>query len=190
MELQDEQLAAAFRQGDKKAFEALFRENYEPLCRFAYSFVNDRDEAEDVVQNLFVSFWEKKDDHEIESNLKGYLYRMTRNACLNVLKHKKVVERHAEGSVLSEWSHSEAASDLTIANELEGRIQHAIQSLPEQCRVVFELSRFENLKYAEIAARLKISEKTVENQIGKALRVMREQLKEYLMLVIIVLLLK
>lgn len=190
MELQEEQLIADFRKGDQNTFEQLFKANYEALCRYAYSFVNDRDEAEDVVQNMFVSVWEKRGEMEIQTNLKGYLYRMVRNACLNVLKHKKVVEKHADGSVLTEASHGESASELATTNELEGMIQRAIQTLPEQCRVVFELSRFENLKYGEIAARLEISEKTVENQMGKALRIMREQLKEYLVMVFIFLFLK
>lgn len=190
MELQEEQWVAGFRKGDKIAFEQMFKANYEGLCRYAFSFVNDRDEAEDIVQNMFVNIWEKREEYTIESNVTGYLFRMVRNACLNVIKHKKVVEKHAGSSLHSEASHSESAAELAAANELDGMIQRAIQSLPEQCRLVFELSRFENLKYAEIAARLEISEKTVENQIGKALRVMREQLKDYLAVAFIFLFLK
>lgn len=190
MDLQEEKLIAAFRKGDQQAFETLFKGHYAALCRYGFSFLNDRDAAEDVVQNVFVSMWEKRTDYEIQASFKGYLYRMVRNACLNVLKHEKVVALYAEGNVQSEATHVDQALELATANELGSMIEKAMDKLPEQCRAVFELSRYENLKYSEIAQRLGISEKTVENQIGKALRIMREQLKEYLVLAFIFLFLK
>jgi len=162
----------------------LFNVHYELLCRYAFSFLNDKEDAEDVVQNTFVTLWQKRETLNIRTSLKSYLFSMVRNNCLNKLKHEKVKQDYATFSVIPETTDETSAAALTTGNELENMISRAIESLPEQCRLVFKLSRFENLKYAEIASQLNISEKTVENQMGKALRVMREHLKDYLMIAI------
>lgn len=161
-----------------------FKTHYQSLCNYAYSFLQDRDEAEEIVQTAFASFWEKREAIEINVSPKSYLYSMVRNACLNMIKHEKIKQRHAgEELAVAERVH-DGVSQHVIAGELEGRIRDAIETLPEQCRLIFKLSRFEELKYAEIADQLNISIKTVENQMGKALKIMREQLKEYLPLIL------
>jgi len=158
----------------------LFRTYYQPLCNYAYTFVQDRDEAEEIVQATFMSVWEKRDTLEIKTGVKPYLYAMVRNACLNLIKHEKIKQQHvAHELTLSDHS-IESVSQTVMASELESKINLALNKLPEQCRLVFKLSRFEELKYAEIADQLNISVKTVENQMGKALKIMREQLKDYL----------
>ncbi len=162
-----------------------FKTYYQPLCHYAYTFVQDKDEAEEIVQSTFMSFWEKKEGIEIRTSSKSYLYSMVRNACLNVIKHEKIKLKHAnEELAIAERAH-ESVSQKVMANELELHIQQALEKLPEQCRLIFKLSRFEELKYAEIADQLNLSIKTVENQMGKALKIMREQLKDYLPLIII-----
>jgi len=162
-----------------------FRAHYQPLCNYAYTFVQDRDEAEEIVQSAFLSVWEKRESLEIRTSLKSYLYTMVRNACLNVIKHKKIKQKHVnEELAIADRSH-ESVSQRVYSSELEQRIQVSMEKLPEQCRLVFKLSRFEELKYAEIADQLNISVKTVENQIGKALKIMREELKDYLPLIIV-----
>lgn len=162
-----------------------FRAHYQPLCNYAYTFLQDRDESEEIVQSVFMSFWEKRQAIEIKVSPKSYLYTMVRNACLNVIKHEKIKQRHAgEEIALAERVH-EGVAQHVISYELEDRIRQAIETLPEQCRLIFKLSRFEELKYAEIAEQLNISVKTVENQMGKALRIMREHLKEYLPVIIV-----
>jgi RNA polymerase sigma-70 factor (ECF subfamily) len=109
---------------------------------------------------------------------------MVRNACLNVIKHEKIKQKYAgEELALAEPGYESVAHTVT-SNELETRIRNAIEKLPEQCRLVFKLSRFEELKYTEIADQLNISVKTVENHMGKALKIMREQLKDYLPFII------
>ncbi len=118
----------------------------------------------------------------IDSSLKSYLYRAVRNAALNRLKHEKVKANHV-AFVTSRNENFVSPADELEETELHFRIQRALKKLPEQCRVVFEMSRFEELKYTEIAERLGISVKTVENQMGKALRIMREQLNDYLPLI-------
>lgn len=185
MELAESQARAALQEGNETAFEMLFRTYYKPLCQYAWSFLNDKDEAEEVVQAAFITIWDKKDQIEIQTSVKSYLYRTVRNSCLNVIKHEKVKKVHvAHEMAVGDVSYNNA-SQTVIASELEGRISEAMKALPEQCRLVFQLSRFEELKYAEIAAQLNISVKTVENQMGKALRIMRDQLKDYLPLFLI-----
>jgi len=175
----------ALKEGDETAFEMMFKRHYEGLCNYAYTFLRDRDEAEEVVQSTFISVWEKKQNINIETSLKSYLFRAVRNSCLNAIKHAKIKKKHAEDVVGSAESSHDAVSQGIISIELDQKIGEAMMALPEQCRLIFKLSRFEELKYAEIAEQLNISIKTVENQIGKALKIMREQLKEYLPVLII-----
>ena len=168
---------------DEKAFEQLFKRLYEPLCRSASLLLNDHDEAEEMVQHVFISLWEKRREIKITSSVESYLYRAVRNASLNSIKHEKVKRSFSEEQIILNSS-NKPASYHSLQNELQGEILKAIESLPEQCRLVFKLSRFEDMKYAEIAAELGISIKTVENQMGKALKVLREKLKDYLLLII------
>ena len=177
----------ALTAGDITAFEMLFRTYYQPLCHYAYSFLQDREDAEEIVQSTFLMVWEKRETLAIRTSVKPYLYAMVRNACLNVIKHEKIKQRFAgEEIALGERSH-DAVMHAVASNELEYRIKEAMEELPEQCRMVFKLSRFEELKYAEIAEQLSISVKTVENHMGKALKIMREQLKDYLPLIMVIL---
>lgn len=173
--------------GDITAFEMLFKTYYQPLCNYAYTFLQDREDAEEIVQSTFLLVWEKRETLAIRTSVRPYLYAMVRNACLNVIKHEKIKQRYAgEELALADRSY-ESVAQAVASNELEYRIKVAMDELPEQCRMVFKLSRFEELKYAEIAEQLGISIKTVENHMGKALKIMREQLKDYLPLIIVLL---
>ncbi len=185
VDLPGDQLLVTLQAGDITAFEMIFKTYYQPLCNYAYSFVHDRDEAEEIVQATFLSVWEKKDNLTIHTGVKPYLYAMVRNAALNVLKHEKIKQQHATVELAVAERSTESVTRTVMASELEDRIYKALNKLPEQCRLVFKLSRFEELKYAEIAEQLNISIKTVENQMGKALKIMREQLKDYLPLLIV-----
>lgn len=173
--------------GDVTAFEMLFRTYYQPLCHYAYSFLQDKEGAEEIVQSTFLMVWEKRDTLAIRTSVKPYLYAMVRNACLNVLKHEKIKQKHAGEELAVADRSCDSVSQIVASNELEYKIKAALEALPDQCRMVFKLSRFEELKYAEIAEQLNISVKTVENHMGKALKIMREQLKDYLPLIIVVL---
>ncbi|HSF55542.1 MAG TPA: RNA polymerase sigma-70 factor [Algoriphagus sp.] len=185
MQESDSQVFLAIQSGQTPAFEMLFKTYYQPLCRYANSYLKDPDGAEEIVQAAFIGFWEKRKTISIETSLKSYLYRAIRNACLNELKHEQVKQKYFANESIKEEAKSEPADHLAIHVELEDKIRAAIQTLPEQCRLIFTMSRFEELKYQEIADQLNLSVKTVENQMGKALKIMRAQLKEYLPLLAI-----
>lgn len=170
----------ALRQGDEQVFETIFRTYYERLCNYANTILNDMDEAEEMVQGAFLTVWEKHDTLEIHTSVKSYLYRAVHNSCLNRVKHYKVRKTYGDSvKNQTELLHDDASQDL-IGSELDAIVANAIDSLPDQCKLVFKLSRFENLTYAEIAEQLGISVKTVENHMVKALKVLREKLKDYL----------
>jgi RNA polymerase sigma-70 factor (ECF subfamily) len=181
----DEENYRAIKEGNQIAFEMIFKTHYKPLCHYAHSFLNDKNEAEEVVQTTFIKIWEKKNELSVQSSLKAYLYSMVRNGCLNVIKHEKVKQLHAKWHVQETERSRELVEEKVLSNDLESKIYLAMKALPEQCRLVFQLSRFEELKYQEIADQLQISVKTVENQMGKALKIMRTQLKEYLPLYVL-----
>lgn len=165
---------------DKNSFEKIFRELHVPLCRYAYTFLKDEAEAEETVQNVFVALWERRQDLQILTSMKSYLYQMVHNRCLNSLKHEKIKDTYKQYNQAQINQNPANASHLAIHNELSARIEEAIADLPEQCRRVFQMSRVDELKYSEIAEILSISIKTVENHMGKALKILREKLAEYL----------
>jgi len=185
VDLPEQQQIEALVAGNITAFEMIFRTYYQPLCNYAYTFLQDKEEAEEIVQGTFLSVWEKKANLSIHTAVKPYLYAMVRNACLNVIKHEKIKQKHAVEEIAMASPGHESVAQAVASSELESKIQEAMEKLPEQCRLVFKLSRFEELKYAEIAEQLEISIKTVENHMGKALKIMREQLKDYLPLLIV-----
>ncbi len=177
-------LLQAMQRGDESAFDKLFRAYYAPLCHYACPLADgDMDEAEDIVQQVFVKFWEQRAALEVQWSVKAYLYKMAHNRCLNRLRDVRIRERYkAYNAEQLERSQDQLSDDGT---ELGGRIQQALATLPTECRRVFELSRFEELKYREIADQLGISIKTVETQMGKALRLMRVELADYLVTLVL-----
>ena len=176
---------------DTGSFEALFKANFKGLHAYAATIVTDGDAAEDIVQQTFMKLWERRDTmHEIDS-LPAYLYRSVYNASLNYLKHVKVkaaYQQYATHQMNADAQQNTASSPAAV-KELEGRIDAALKDLPEQCRTIFQMSRFEELKYREIADRLGLSVKTIEAQMGKALRILRMKLVDYLPAALLLLLL-
>lgn len=171
----------------EQEFEQVFKSHFKALHAYACTILKEEAMAEEVVQQVFFKLWEKKDQVEITQSLKAYLYRSVYNECLNYLKHQKVKQTHKSHTVYTTQEGAENVSGRLQAKELEGKIAEALNQLPEQCRTIFQMSRFEELKYREIADRLNLSVKTIENQMGKALKIMRMQLIEYLPSLIIAL---
>lgn len=182
--VQAEDILEKLKQKDEKAFEMVFRLYYPELCRFAFKYVQNQDVAEELVQELFCSIWNKLDTLAINVSLKSYLYSSVRNAAYNYIKHQKVADAYVSYKMEFGEQMMDADTSLEI-KELSEKINNAVQALPEKCREVFRLSRMENMKYREIAEELNISVKTVENQMGKALKFLREELGSYLPLALL-----
>jgi RNA polymerase sigma-70 factor (ECF subfamily) len=171
---------ADLKNGNAKSFEALFKLWYEPLCRYAYSMIHDSDEAEDIVQKIFCKLWDQHEKMEIHTSIKSYLYRMVHNACLNKIKQWQMQAEHHEQIAACSVAVGNSVEQTVGYKELSHQVELAIDTLPARCREVFLLSRMQYLSYAQIAQKLQISPNTVEVQIVKALKVLREKLKDFL----------
>jgi RNA polymerase sigma-70 factor, ECF subfamily len=162
-----------------KSFEALFRQYYQMLCTYALRFVKDPDTAEEIVQDLFYKLWEKRTELQINTSVKSYLYSAVHNRCLKFIEHRNVETRYRNYYLLHESEIDNEPGDSATISELQGVIEHTLNALPERCSRIFRLNRFEGLKYHEIALKLSISVKTVEANMGKALKLLRKNLKNY-----------
>ncbi len=179
-----------FKNGEKSAFEHIFRQYFVRLCIYAQNIIRSKEVAEEVVEDLFLFLWENCGDINITGSLSSYLYRSVHNRCVKYLKHMEVEKKYLEKQqniYLDRDSGEFISTDYPVANliskELEQSIEKAIQSLPEQCREVFIQNRIYDHSYLEIAEMLKISVNTVKTQMARALQKLRTELKEYLPLI-------
>jgi RNA polymerase sigma-70 factor (ECF subfamily) len=169
----------------KHKFEALFREHFTGLCYFARRYTGDLDTSKEIVHSVFVRIWENRSEFDWEKPAKSYLFTSVYNRSLNFIRDNKKFIRPETADLQNMTVNEVAFTDTLETAELESRIRSALQRLPEKCREVFELSRFEGKKYTEIAEHLNISVKTVETQMSKALGILKEELKDYLMILIL-----
>jgi RNA polymerase sigma-19 factor, ECF subfamily len=174
----DNEIIRRIRHGDTGQFESLFRSSYASLVRYAKTIIKDHDTAEEIVQDLFVRLWQDRQKLEIESSLNGYLFRAVHNRCLHWLSHSRVVEKHAREMADRETQSPVNPAEIIQYNELQLRIAEILEKLPEKCGRIFCMNRFEGLKYTEIAEKLSVSVKTVEANMGRALKEFRKALKE------------
>jgi RNA polymerase sigma-70 factor (ECF subfamily) len=187
MNLNSQGLLEQIKSGDEKAYRQLFDEYYDDLCRFALMYAKDKDAAEEIVQNFFVQFWIKKENISINLSLKSYLFSSVRNGALNYIRDKKKLTSIDDNiEYLDSISYHESDENNIDLKDLNTRVFESIENLPQKCREIFKLSRMENLTYKEIAEKLSISQKTVENQIGIALKKLHENLKPYLEILLII----
>ena len=170
---------------DDHTFEQLFKSHYKALHSYASVMLKDEDTAEEIVQSMFLKFWEKRSLLTIQTSVKAYLYRCVHNDSLNYLKHQTIKTKYQDYAVQSMNNHHEPASSKVELTELEMRLKEALRELPEQCRTIFQMSRFEELKYREIADQLGLSVKTIENQMGKALKTLRIKLADFVTVIAI-----
>jgi RNA polymerase sigma-70 factor (ECF subfamily) len=174
----DNNLFKLIKQGDKQGFELLFKTYYAPLCVFARKYIKDTDDCEEVVQGFFLKLWDKRDTIEINTSVKSYLYSSVRNRSLNYIKHQKIKqEYHSE--IISTTSEIDPMVNGFMEIGLIEKIDRTIAMLPPRRREIFLMSREQGLKYREIADQLGISIKTVETQMGHALKDLRDKLKEF-----------
>lgn len=172
-------LQELFRKAPDQAIEILFRNHYAEICRAVIRVIPDAAIAEDIAQEVFFELWRKRLSLNITSSFGAYLRKAARNRSLNYLRDHKVVPQGEEKLPLSDGTFTDSNQELEL-QDLQQSIDRAINQLPDRCRLVFSLSRFEDMSYQEIAHHLDISVKTVENQISKALRLLREALGPYL----------
>jgi RNA polymerase sigma-70 factor (ECF subfamily) len=177
--LTDTDLLERLRRGDTTAFDSIFRSWYGPLVGTAERMLRDRAVAEELVQDVMLELWRRRESLSPDGSAQAYLFQATRNRVLNHLRHLKI-EQRSEPDVRGETGSTPHADAALAHEELDVAVQRAVQALPDRCREVFELSRVHGLKYAEIARTLGISVKTVEAQMGKALRTLRERLAPWL----------
>lgn len=178
--------------GDEKSFEKIYYLYFPRLYSYALKILNNKDLSEDIVQDVFIRFWEKSPFLK-NKNLESFLFRMVKNACINNLRHQKIVEqRNVE--VKNQYQGEELyALDMMgdepyalIEKELRKEINEVFLSLPEKCRMVFKMSRIDGLKNQEIASSLKVSIKTVEKHITKALKIYKKNFPYYILLLFII----
>jgi RNA polymerase sigma-70 factor, ECF subfamily len=165
---------------DMQAIEQLFRSDHKKLCNTANRIVNDWDVSQDIVQEVFIKFWNKRQDLKIESSAGAYLLKAVINTCLNYLESSKrqlKLREDISTDHIAKLVYQES-TDLED-KELQIRLEMAIEKLPPKCKIIFILCKYEGMKYQQIADHLSISLKTVENQMGIALQKLREDLKAY-----------
>jgi len=180
MDESDNYLTESLVKQDEAAFEQVFKTHFKNLHAYAYTIIKEETAAEEVVQQVFFKLWERSKGLSIQGSVSAYLYRAVYNESLNHLKHRKVQSRYEQYFTHTMKNENDAAGKQISMKELHGKLNRALNELPEQCRTVFQLSRFEELRYREIADHLGISVKTVENQMGKALKILRTKLIEFL----------
>ena len=174
----DSEIIRRIREGDIHQFETLFRSSYVSLVRYAGSIIKDHESSEEIVQDLFFTLWQNRKSLNIQSSLNGYLYRSVHNRCLHFIEHKNVVAKHATETGFEPEENPESPDEILNYKELQEKVARIIERLPEKCGKIFCMSRFEGLKYTEIAEKLSVSVKTVEANMGRALKEFRKVLLE------------
>lgn len=165
---------------DKAVFDYIFNYYYSSLCAFAMQYTNDRDVSEDLVQDLFISLWMEAPNLRINSSLKSYVFTGVKNRCFDYQKHQKVVKKYKVYELFSSKNGDNATESYFAESELRLAIQKSLEKLSPRCREIFELSRHKGLSNQEISEKLGISKRTVELQISKALKILRNELIEFL----------
>lgn len=186
--LKDILLIEGLGRRDKVIFDYIFNYYYSSLCTFSMQYIHDRNEAEDIVQDFFVSLWLDAPRMQINTSLKAYLFAGVKNRCLDLQKHSKVIEKY-KAFILFAAENTDSSFDHCFAeSELRQAIGKSMTKLPPRCREIFELSRLNGLSNQEISDKLGISKRTVELQISNSLKILRKELVDFLPMWLIILL--
>jgi len=165
------------RSGDHSAFESMFFKYYQQLCAFSYNYVKSQDIARDIVQEVFINIWSNRKNFYINQSLKAYLYTAVRNQSLNYLQQRKRMEILEEKLKQQETYNELVDVDELSSEQIAQKVWELVEQLPERRRTIFILYRRHGLSYIEISEVMGITRKTVENQMGKSLKFLRENLK-------------
>jgi RNA polymerase sigma-70 factor (family 1) len=172
------------KRGKEYAFDFFFNYYYPGLCVYAQKMISiPEQEARDLVQDVFVKFWNDREKSDIRFSIRSYLFASVKNRCFDLMRKKDKNVKVQE--ITNETAVSDGLFETFVLSELEALFNKSLDKLPERCREVFEMSRLHGLKNREIAAKLDISEKTVENQITKALHILKIELKDYLPMLVL-----
>ncbi|MEM7104501.1 MAG: RNA polymerase sigma-70 factor [Bacteroidota bacterium] len=179
----DKQLMELVRDDDHKAFRSLFDRYYKYLVVTSYNVLGDPEKSKDAAQEVFLELWKRRTTIQITSSLKSYLRRAVINKTLNLIKAQRL-DFNAPGSFSAKVSKDHSPQAHLEKEDLQEIINQTIEQLPEKCRLIFTLCRFEHMSHKEIADQLGISKKTVENQMTKALKILRTAIAPYLSVVL------
>jgi RNA polymerase sigma-70 factor (family 1) len=173
-------LIGRLRDGEEAAYKILFDEYYKVLTIFANKYLKDIEASKELVQDLFVHLYERRENLDINSSLKSYLFRSTHNRCINYINAQKIRLKYADHVNFTADVRDNTLEQQVSSIELENALYKAIGDLPPKCRSIFKMNRFDGLSNSEIAEKLKLSKRTVETQISKALKILRVKIEPYM----------
>ena len=174
-------ILAKIKGGDIKAFEEIFRRYYSPLCWYAAGITGSMESAEEIVEELFYILWKNREQIQVFQSVKSYLYRAVRNEAVQYCEHQEVKERYCNSvQAIQEQGYSSDPHYQMEYKELQELIQHTLEKLPDRRRRIFKMHRLQGMKYAEIALSLSLSIKTVEAEMTKVLRTLRNEVDNYI----------
>jgi RNA polymerase sigma-70 factor (ECF subfamily) len=179
----NELIIRLLKEGSEQAFETVYKSFYKGLCAFALQYVEEREECEEIIQDVMMWLWENRKTLMPEMSVKSLLFTIVKNKCLNSLSHKQIKQRVHE-SLFAKFEEQFEDPDLYIGHEMMTKLNQAIQNLPEDYRTAFTMNRFEDQTYDDIAAKMGVSSKTIAYRISQALKILREELKEYIPLLL------
>ena len=180
MKFSEKKYIREIKRSNIQSFEHVFKDYYQELCHYATRYLKDLDLSEEAVQDVFFTIWQKRKSLNIRESIKSYLYTSVRNKCLKMIRSQQMADKYSQYIRQGPGQNVATPVDELNAAELSSLIEQTIQQLPERTQKIFRLNRYQGLKYAEIAERLSVSVKTVEAGMGKALKLFRKNLDEYL----------
>jgi len=185
--MDNKEMTADLVNENEAVFEQLFKKHFRELHAYSFSLLKDWDVAEEIVQSLFLKIWEKNEWSHIQTSIKSYLYKSVYHDSLNYIRRQKVQLKYQTSTAYAMKNDTDDAAGKLKMSELEQHLSRALGRLHGQRRAIFQRSRFQKLKYQEIATQLDIYIKTVETHMGKALRILRKEMKEFLPLIALML---
>ena len=187
MNLKDNEILGGILNGDKVVFDLVFKNYYAGLYTLAMDYLRSSEASKEIVQEIFLYLWENHEKIQIKTSLKAYLYRSVHNRCMNYIRdnisrsHKEIqIEELKKRADILIFEIQDTIFDKAFNEQIEQEFEEAIDSLPEQCKTIFRLNRFDNLSYAEIANQLKVSISTVKTQMFRAMNSLRQKMNKYL----------